>query len=780
MGKMDCQSLGYAGGTLGCDADCQLDTTGCTEAPKDCADGPAPYGTRCDDGKFCTTDDRCDGLGACSVTSASPCEDDLACTDNECDEDQDTCSFPLRAGFCIIDDLCYTENDTPAGNVCLRCASGQDPYFWSPAPASQSCDDDLIPCTEDRCDGLGSCRHPILPGKCLIDDQCHSDFDPGPAGECQVCLSGIDPTRWTLLGEGTHCTSNELFCDGEETCDGDGNCRSPGPVCGDLCWEDENLCCEGHASLMCNASLTGIFYFDSCGRPEELAQDCTGHSACVPGNPPGCQCTNQWSGIDCDTCLPPWTGADCDTCIPPWTGADCDTCSLYWAKQMVGSGDDFGESMAVDSAGNVTTTGYFTGTVDFDPGPGVFNLTSAGGNDVFISRLDASGNFVWAVAFGGTGEDMGHALTLDAAGNAFTTGYFTGTVDFDPGAGEFNLTSAGTGNIFITKLDNSGNLAWAKAITGTGGGYGTFIALDDSGNIYATGAITGTFDFDPGAGVANLTSSSGSDIFVSKWDAAGNYLWAKVMIGVNIDVGYSITVDADGNVITTGYFFGTVDFDPNAGTAGLSSAGGTDIFISKLDSTGAYVWAKRIGTNAGDGGLGVVHDAAGNLFLTGYFTGTVDFDPGPGTFNLISAGASDIFVLKLDPSGSFLWAKSMGGTGGDAGLGLTLDIFDNIHVIGNFNGTADFDPGPGVHNLVSAGSSDVFIAKLDSAGNFLEVRQIGGPGNDQSGQNVAVDAAGYVHFTGDFSGTTDFDPGADTFYLTSTGSVDIFNAKLCP
>jgi len=791
-GKTDCQALGFEGGTLRCNTDCQLDTTGCTGAPQDCADGPAPYGTHCDDGKFCTTDDRCDGLGACSVTSANACEDNLTCTDNECDEEQDTCSFKVRDGFCKIDELCYAENDTPTGNVCLRCVSGQDKGFWTPATDSQACDDDLIPCTDDRCDGQGTCLHPPLPGRCLIENQCYFDFDAGPSGECQICRSDIDPNWWTNLDEGTPCTSNELFCDGEEACNGEGSCSSPGPVCSNLCWEEFHLCCEQHASQMCNASRTAIYYFDSCDRPEELVQDCVGHSECVPGTPPVCQCTNQWSGIDCDTCSPPWTGADCDTCLPPWTGANCDTClppwtgvncdtcSLYWARQMEGTGDDFGMSVAVDASGNVTTTGYFSGTVDFDPGPGVFNLTSAGSNDVFISRLDASGHFVWAVRFGGAGDDRGNYLTLDAAGNVYTTGFFTGAVDFDPGSGEFNLTSAGTGNIFITKLNPLGNLTWAKAITGTGNGYGTFIVLDADENIYTTGAIAGTFDFDPDAGVANITSASGSDIFVSKWDASGNYVWAKVMIGVNIDVGYSITVDASGNVITTGYFFGSVDFDPNTGTASLSSAGGTDIFISKLDSAGNYLWAKKIGAGISDGGLGLVQDAAGNLYVTGFFSGTADFNPGTGTFNLVSAGASDIFVLKLDPAGDFLWAKQMGGAGGDAGLGITLDTSENVYVIGYFNGTADFDPGMGVQNLVSAGGTDIFVAKFDSAGTFLWVRQIGGTGSDHASQKIVVDASGYIYFTGDFSGTTDFDPSAETFYLTSTGSVDTYIARLCP
>src|SRR5262249_36288313 len=160
-------------------------------------------------------------------------------------------------------------------------------------------------------------------------------------------------------------------------------------------------------------------------------------------------------------------------------------------------------SIAVDASGNVYTTGYFTGTADFDPDAGVFNLTAAGSFDIFVSKLSASGNFVWAKVMGGGSDDLGQSISVDASGNVCTTGYFTGTADFDPGAGVFNLTAAGYYDIFVSKLDASGNFAWAKAIGGTGGDEGYSIAIDSSGNVYTTGAFGGTVDFDPNAGVFN-------------------------------------------------------------------------------------------------------------------------------------------------------------------------------------------------------------------------------------------------------------------------------------
>ncbi len=383
-----------------------------------------------------------------------------------------------------------------------------------------------------------------------------------------------------------------------------------------------------------------------------------------------------------------------------------------WAKRMGGTGGDVARSVVVDASGNVYTTGAFNGTVDFDPGAGTANLTSAGVDDVFVSKLDASGNYLWAKRMGGTGSDVARSVVVDASGNVYTTGAFNGTVDFDPGAGTANLTSAGGEDIFVSKLNASGNHLWAKRMGGTTGEAGYGIAVDASGNVYTTGYFLGTADFDPGAGTANLTSAGVDDVFVSKLDASGNYLWAKGMGGTSIDIGYGIAVDASGNVYTTGSFNGTVDFDPGAGTANLTSAGGDDVFVSKLNASGNYLWAKRMGGTSIDIGYGIAVDASGNVYTTGSFIGTVDFDPGAGTANLTSAGGEDIFVSKLDASGNHLWAKRMGGTSVDIGYGIAVDAAGNVYTTGYFFFTVDFDPGASTANLISAGIGDIFVSKL--------------------------------------------------------------------
>lgn len=448
--------------------------------------------------------------------------------------------------------------------------------------------------------------------------------------------------------------------------------------------------------------------------------------------------------------------------------------NFVWAKAMGGADDDSGNSIAFDASGNLYTAGNFTGTADFDPGAGVFNLTSAGGPAVFVSKFDASGNFVWAKTMGGTAATQ---IVLDASGNIYTTGYFQGTADFDPGAGLFNLISAGGADIFVSKLDASGNFVWAKAMGGANFDNGNSIALDLNGNVYTTGFFDGTADFDPGVALSNLTSSGSKEVFVSKLDASGNFVWAKAMGGTGPDRGYSIAVDASGNVLITGDFESTVDFDPGAALFNLSSSGINDVFIVKLDASGNFVWAKKMGGTNYDIGRSVKLDASNNVYITGAFTASVDFDPGMAVFNLTSAGGNDIFISKLDASGNFVWAKNMGGPENDISFSMAIDDSGNLYTTGYFRNTADFDPDAGLFSLTSAGVLDVFIAKLNASGSFAWARAMGGTGIDIANA-IALDASNHVYSTGAFNGTVDFDPGAGLFNLTSAGNTEIFIHKM--
>ncbi len=464
------------------------------------------------------------------------------------------------------------------------------------------------------------------------------------------------------------------------------------------------------------------------------------------------------------------------------------TAVLEWARRMGGTGNDGCQNIVLDAAGNIYTTGFYSGTADFDPGTAVFNMTSKGGSDTFITKLDANGNLIWAKSIGGTAIDGGAGIAVDASGNVYITGGFSGTSDFDPGPGTFNMTAATTGqtDIFIAKLDANGDFVWAKGVLGgTWWDNGLKIVVDASGNVVVVGRVYfqgGARDFDPGPGTFFVTIGH-EDAFILKLDTNGNFVWVKTLGGVDEDRGYSIALDAAGNIFTTGYFESTADFDPGPSTFNLTASGDWDVFISKLTKDGDFVWAKAMvnsnPTYYTDGiyGSKIALDAAGNVYTTSRFNGTVDFDPGAGVFNLTSLGGFDIYVSKLTNDGDFVWAKSMGGSGYDEGLGVALDASGDVYISGTFVQTVDFDPGAGVFNLTSAGSNDIFICKLDSDGNFEWARSMSGTGDDRS-VCVVLDAANNVYLTGWFQGTVDFDPGACTYNLVSAGSNDIFIQKL--
>jgi len=450
-----------------------------------------------------------------------------------------------------------------------------------------------------------------------------------------------------------------------------------------------------------------------------------------------------------------------------------------WAVSLGGTGRDIGNDIEVDDLGNVYSTGGFEGTVDFDPGDGTFNFTSVGGSDIFVSKLDPGGNFVWAKAMGGRHRDGGISVTLDGSGNVYTTGIFRDTADFDPGAGTFTLTSEGDDDIFVSKLDASGTFVWAKRMGAASGDAGISIAVDGSDNVYTTGHFRDTVDFDPGPGTFELTSAGGMDIFVLKLDVNGTFVWAKSMGGATNDFAGGSSVAGSGNVHAVGSYTGSVDFDPGAETFNLTSAGGIDIFVSKLDVNGTFVWAKSMGGLSNNVGFSIAVDGSGNVYTTGHFGSTVDFDPGAGTFNLTSAGSDDIFVSKLDVSGVFVWTKGMGGAGDERGLSIAVDGSGNVYTTGRFKDTADFDPGAGTLSLTSTGSNDIFVSKLDVSGVFVWTKGMGGAGKDLGG-SISVDGSGNVYAMGIFSETADFDPSAETFNLTSAGEFDIFVLKLAP
>lgn len=389
--------------------------------------------------------------------------------------------------------------------------------------------------------------------------------------------------------------------------------------------------------------------------------------------------------------------------------------------------------------------------------------------------------FEWAKGIGGRSNDFGFSIAVDAIGNCYTTGYFSGEVDFDPGEGIFNLTTSGgiANDIFILKLDSLGNFVWAKRMGGVSYDAGYAIAVDNESNIIITGSFEKTVDFDPDSSkIFNLTSQSESDVFILKLNASGKFVWAK-KIGDSVrNRATTIATDFFGNVYVGGGFWETTDFDPGNGIFNLTSSGDADIFILKLNALGGFVWAKSMGGILEDNLSSLAIDSYGNVYSIGDFETIADFNPDQSQkFELISGGLHDAFISKLNTSGNFLWAKSIRGNHFVVGSCIVIDKLDNINVAGWFDGTIDIDSDIPLLYLSSAGIYDIFNLKLNSEGKFIWAKTLGGFSEDYV-NSMAVDAFGNVFTTGSFQGTADFDPGIGSFNLTASDPRGLFVSKL--
>jgi len=466
--------------------------------------------------------------------------------------------------------------------------------------------------------------------------------------------------------------------------------------------------------------------------------------------------------------------------------------SLDWAKQLSHSTNVLLHAyLKADATGNLYALGLFTGTVDVDPGPAV-NVLTCPTNSVniysyYILKLDVNGNFVWARQIDNLTICAGRPLSIDAQGNLLMFGSFNGISDFDPGPATYTLDGA-NGSMFVCQFSSSGNFMWARQMGAVStqtpfSGALYSITSDVTGNIFLSGAYSGVADFDPSPTVYTLSTASPTTAngFVCKLDVNANFVWARQfvsVIGGGSGANY-IRLDALGNCYVTGSATGGTDFDPGPGAYTLSAPSTTmSLYLACLDGSGNLNWV--------DGFQNLVSpqqaicDAAGNSYLVGQFSGTVDVDPGASVYNLISAGGSDGYIIKLNNLGGFAWAGQFAGPALDAALDVVQDLNTNIYISGSFQSQSDLDPSATVFTCIASGNRDGFITKIDASGNFIWARQFGSTGNFDDVENLAC-SAGDLYASGDFQNTVDFDPCSTTQTLTAISPGifgDIFMMKL--
>ena len=435
--------------------------------------------------------------------------------------------------------------------------------------------------------------------------------------------------------------------------------------------------------------------------------------------------------------------------------------SWAWAKSAGGGESAEGQSIAVDTRGNVYVTGFFdSDSLTF----GSTTLRNAGQRDIFVVKYDPNGQVLWAKSAGGNLQDKGLAIAVDARGNVYVTGTFaSSTLTF----GSMNLRNVGgdllfRSDIFVVKYDPNGEVLWAKSAGGNRQEESLAIAVDARGNVYLTGTFgSHTLTF----GSTTLRNTGFDDIFVVKYDPNGEVLWAKSAGGNFIDYGRAIAVDARENVYVTGSFESTT---VTLGATILKNAGGADIFVVKYDPNGEVLWAKSIGGGKDERSYDIAVDARENVHITGYFKSSPLI---LGATTLRNAGFLDILVVKYDPNGQVLWAKSTGGNSGESGRGIAVDASGNVYVTGS-SGSNSLTFGS--TTLKNAGESNIFIVKYTPNGQILWAKGAGGSSR-KGGKGITVDVSGNVYVTGGFEGDS---LTLDAIELKSTGSYYMFVGKL--
>jgi hypothetical protein len=462
-------------------------------------------------------------------------------------------------------------------------------------------------------------------------------------------------------------------------------------------------------------------------------------------------------GVTCVADGPDWDGdgvPNAQDCAPldPALGTDCST--AIWSKRFGDvANNQYGMRLAVDALGNVVVAGQFYGTVDFGGGA----LTDGGNSSIFLAKFDGTGTHLWSKSFGGPYGASVNAVAVDPQGSVTIAGSFRGDVDFGGGA----LTAAQSADdVFVAKYDSNGNHLWSESFGDAAAiQYATSLAVNAAGDLVVTGQFFGAIDFGGGP----LTSVDAYDAFLVKLDSNGAFVWSKSFGGLHGQSGDGVAFDNGGNLVLTGTFDGTVDF----GGGPLSSLNDYNIFVAKLDSGGNHIWSQGFGGTGDQAAQFLAFDASDDVLVTGVNWGTVDFGGGP----LTTAGNGDIFVVKLDAGGNHLWSTGFGGAANDIGRSVAVDVSGNVLVTGTFMEAVDF----GGELLTSAGLEDIFVVKLDAAGNHLWSKRFGDVDLD-SAYAIAADGLGDVLLTGEFRGTVDF--GGNP--LTSLGGSDIFLTELPP
>jgi len=522
-------------------------------------------------------------------------------------------------------------------------------------------------CANVSCDEWKQCNYSngacvLKSGRCDINSDCSNGYT---CDSSNTCFNSSNPCEGQTCSSHGVCvnTNGVPIC----SCDGGYMVANQGKECKNICGDNVIVEVED-----CEGSLNG----QTCKTLGYSAGNLLCESCLF--NKTDCRLTKQWGSTGSDTGysvavdnsgnvfvtgITHWefdgntNSGEWDIFLTKFDNAG----NKLWTKQWGTTQHEEGNSVAVDSSGNIFITGFTYGELDGN--------TNAGEYDIFLTKFDNNGNKLWTKQWGTTSYDKGNSVAVDTSGNVFVTGNTEDGLDGN--------TSAGSGDIFLIKFDNNGNKLWTKQWGTTEYDKGNSVAIDSSGNVFVTGHTS--------SGLDGNTNAGSSDIFLTKFDNAGNKLFTKQWGTTEYDYGNSVAVDSSGNVFVTGHTGGGLD--------GNTNAGNYDIFLTKFDNNGNKLWTKQLGTTSDDRGYSVAVDSLGNVFVTGL--------AGDGLDGNTAIGGGDIFLTKFDNAGNKLWTKQWGSYGNS----VAVDGSGNVFVTGNTQDALDGN--------TSAGGLDIFLTKFE-------------------------------------------------------------------
>lgn len=457
-------------------------------------------------------------------------------------------------------------------------------------------------------------------------------------------------------------------------------------------------------------------------------------------------------------------------------------CSVYtnaqylnWVKQITGAQTNYVKGMAIDGSGNIYLAGAFTGTIDVDPSASTVSVTAQGGYDIWFAKYTSAGAYAWHKTIAGGGDEWATDIALDNSGNIFITGWYNSlapALDFDPDSlNSVTFTTYDGG--FVAKYTSAGAFIWRTVIGGTSSDVTKMnaVAVDGSGNVYVGGSISGNnttvLSSPTGTGTVSLNPSNGNIYYAKYSGSNGNTTWAKCT-GANNNTAASandISLDGSTNIYISGVFSGTTDFNPDASSTNRASSSGS-AFTAKYNSSGTFSWSALVTGQNGDEAYENVVDGSGNVYVTGKS----------------NANNQDIFLAKFNSSGTQQWKVSPGSASGeDQGQTVTLDASGNVYMSGYFTGTGaniNFNPLSTAKNInLTSGQKDFFMSKYNTSGHLQWVDNLNVTLSAGARQvNASAISSGNLIIAGALNGSGSMDPACTSSTLNATTDNGFFGS----